>query len=403
MNEPTVPTGFEAASSAYFKDLAASKPYSPKREQAAAHALVQAKADLWAAIFDYLPHVGPIVDVAEADFGTIAGGHRAVSTARALRDRETRDNIDRHGVNVRALSRELARLDPELELGRALVEDLNRLARTGKTQRLDVRRPPRGSARFARHLEQVRAALAEVESRRNAFAHANLRLVVSMVGRAPVGLLPRADLVQEGNIGLLKAVDRFDPDRGLRFSTYASWWIRHAINRALSNRGRTVRVPAHLIGAHYRIKKASAELESKLQRAPTDEEIAADVGLAVAKVRRARRVLGRRQLSLDAPLGSGEGPTAREVIPDQSPSAEALAERASDVAWLRHSVQFLSDVERDILHRRFAIGHDEPETLQQIAGSHGLSRERIRQIQNAALAKLRRRADRPGPVESPRH
>jgi RNA polymerase primary sigma factor len=245
----------------------------------------------------------------------------------------------------------------------------------------------------AEQLQELASAERAYERIRNQFVRANLRLVVSIASRYRSKKLPLSDLVQEGSIGMMTAVDRFEPSRGFRFSTYASWWIRHRITRAIANHGRTVRVPTHVVQLAYKIRKKRREVERQLNRAATDEELAAALELPVKKVRRALRATNS-MVSLDSTApGNDDGDTLMATIADErAPAWQAIDEqqRASDVA---DALVILDERENDILRKRFSFDVDEPVTLRELAGDHDCSRERVRQVQNAALRKLRRHLD----------
>ena len=153
----------------------------------------------------------------------------------------------------------------------------------------------------------MRQKALRLKAAKNEFVKANLRLVVSIARRFNHGRMPLADLIQEGNIGLMKAVERYDYRRGYRFSTYACWWIRHAISRALADKGRAVRLPVHMIDAYHRIAKSQRELQSKLERPPTTEEIAEATGIAAEKIEKMRTFLSETPFSLDRPVCDEDG------------------------------------------------------------------------------------------------
>ena len=204
--------------------------------------------------------------------------------------------------------------------------------------------------------------------------------------------MPLADLIQEGNIGLMKAVERYDYRRGFRFSTYASWWIRHAISRALADKGRAVRLPVHMIDAYHRIAKAQRELQSKLGRPPTHEELAEATGIAADKIEKMRTFLSETPVSLDRPVSDEDGrrlidvlvdPNEGPAVPEQMASSETQNEMLKLLATLK-------PIEADILRQRFGLVNDRELTLKEIGDKYNLSRERIRQLQEQALGKMRR-------------
>ncbi len=243
------------------------------------------------------------------------------------------------------------------------------------------------------YMRQVLNADRAAQMARNDFVKANLRLVVSIARRFNHGRMALADLIQEGNLGLIKAVERFDYRRGFRFSTYASWWIRHAISRALADKGREVRLPVHMIDAHHRITKAKRELTAKLSRPPTSEEIAEATDLAVNKIEKMRSYLLDGSLSLDKPMNDEDGRTLSDVLEDPNLMGDEIIERlsyATESSMLRDLLNDLRPIEADILRHRFGFEDDQECTLKEIGVRYNLSRERIRQLQEQALDKMRR-------------
>jgi RNA polymerase primary sigma factor len=225
---------------------------------------------------------------------------------------------------------------------------------------------------------------------RERMINSNLRLVVTIAhDYANLGL-PLLDLISEGNIGLTKAVERFDPRKGAKLSTYAMWWIKQSIKRALADQSKTVRLPVHLGEKLAKMRRVASQMSDELGREPTDDELGEELGIASEKVARLKSV-GIRPTSLDAPVGEDDSTEFGEIIGDEDAQNPFELLQDEDLRNEMDGVlDVLDDREKKIISQRFGLDGGKPKTLEDVSKNFGVTRERIRQLQNVALAKLRR-------------
>lgn len=386
--------GLDQGVEAYFSDLDRETLMDAEQERMAAERILRLRREYWNRLLGYPPFIDAMLAMVEEALG--ARGRKAKTMAKmqraaeVLRGRPRQDERVRAEAQQVAFAEELADLDPSVEIADRLFADLESIdAGQVRNAGLAVRAPARGSATFRRYLHGVRSARMALCTARHELVRANLRLVVTMAHRyRRNGRLPLSDLIQEGNIGLLTAVDRFDPRKGFRFSTYGSWWIRHAIGRALSDKGRAVRLPVHVVELQHKLAKTRRELEMQLGRAPERGELAATIGVPESKLERLERTLLQQDTSLDDVRTEG-APAGIEVLPDDAPGAERLLHDGRLDEALQEALSTLRPMEADILRHRFGLDDGNSMTLREVGEMHGLSRERIRQLQERALEKIR--------------
>mgnify|MGYP002631269806 CR=1 FL=1 len=225
---------------------------------------------------------------------------------------------------------------------------------------------------------------------RDRMISANLRLVVKIAHDYNNFGLPLLDLISEGNIGLIKAVERFDPNKGGKLSTYAAWWIKQSIKRALANQSKTIRLPVHLVDKIAKIRKVTAQLADELDREPSDEEIGYVIGMPVNKVAHLKSV-SVRPSSLDAPIGEDGDTSFGELVGDENQATplENLQEKSTNEN-IRSVLGLLDEREAEIIQLRFGLDGDRPLTLEEVGEKFNVTRERVRQIQTIAIHKMRR-------------
>src|SRR5918995_708067 len=250
-----------------------------------------------------------------------------------------------------------------------------------------------GRGKLLTHQEEIdlsKRAKKGDEAARNRLIEKNLRLVVSIAKKSRGRGLPFEDLIQEGNIGLMKAVEKYDSERGFRFSTYATWWIRQAVGRAVAQKGRTIRVPVHMTEKIRKMARTYNELSAELEREPTDEEVAERLGWTIDEVRDVKDAMPDAT-SLNQPLSSNsDSSELGELVEDERASdTPGAVMRGMESAQLGEAIERLPERNRYVLLRRYGLYSNEPAPLAQLSDELGVSRERIRQLQREAERMLK--------------
>jgi RNA polymerase primary sigma factor len=378
----------------YFRDMAELSVLKPEQEFETARHIEELELGLWEALLGFAPWAAHLVTTVETSMGSTLPdfkSYRSLSE-RAARKGRNADKRKLAKVGV-SLSTQIKELDIDRVFVDAALTELQRLSGAARMKRpiegLGFSTTTKSFQEFAANITKKSSI---VKRAKNEFVKANLRLVVSIARRFNHGRLPLPDLIQEGNIGLMKAVERYDYRRGFRFSTYASWWIRHAISRALADKGRAVRLPVHMIDAYHRIAKSERELQSKLERPATTEEIASVTGIEAEKLEKMRTFLADNPVSLDRSLSEDDGRRLIDVLvdPNEGPSPPEQMMSSETQQEMLKLLSVLKPIEADILRKRFGLINDHERTLKEIGDEYRLSRERVRQLQEQALGKMRK-------------
>ncbi|MBW2734544.1 MAG: sigma-70 family RNA polymerase sigma factor [Deltaproteobacteria bacterium] len=377
----------------YFKEMSHLRVLKPEDEFDSARAIEAMELELWQHLFSYPQMVEPILAACEKALeepvAQLAVLRRAAKGLRASSNVATKRRY-------KALHTQVAGQVHAADVDRcalfAALSEVRSVAR-GESEAIDEGRVSVNvrSKAFQSYMRTSREKFASSQRLRNDFVKANLRLVVSIARRFNHGRMPLSDLIQEGNIGLIKAVERYDYRRGFRFSTYASWWIRHAISRALADKGRAVRLPVHMIDAYHKVAKTRRELANKFGRQSSSEEVAEESGIALDKVRKLDGFLMEQAVSLDREVSDDDGRRFVDFIEDVDaalPSDRIMTESLN--IQVTALMRDLKPIESDILRKRFGLQGGREQTLKEIGQDYNLSRERIRQLQEQALGKIRR-------------
>ncbi|MBK9069718.1 MAG: sigma-70 family RNA polymerase sigma factor [Myxococcales bacterium] len=326
----------------------------------------------------------------ETVFAVLA--HRGAVPQAWLDEVRTRVGRPRSGRARDEAARVMRDADEDRAAYQALVAAARGARRAGTHPTMSSAQSAAADAAVAAYWRELGALAHEAERIRNQFVEHNLRLVVSVAKRYRHGGMAMIDLISEGNLGLVRAVERFLPERGFRFSTYATWWIRHAIGRAVSDRGRSIRIPVHMLEAIHKLGALERAYLRAYGENPDVDYLAAQLGMSPERTRELVTWRSEHAVSIDAPARQDGEHTLGESLCD--PESDAAPQRELEVASSFRAVtaamRELSPVEAAILRARYGLGNDHEQTLQELGARHQLSRERIRQLQEQSLRKLRK-------------